>query len=125
MRLISIVLSLSLLAFPIAASAHDVVKGPNGGQVVDDAGYHIEFTSKGEEIILYLSDNAEKPISSEKATGRIIIQDSVKQATAEFAAAEPNILSAKLAAPLPTGAKLVVTLKLANGHNLRARFVVQ
>jgi hypothetical protein len=125
MRLSPILVALSLLAFPFVANGHDVVKGPNGGQVVDDAGHHVEFLTKGSELMLYLSDNDDKPISSAKATGRVIVQDSGKQATVDLAAVEPNILSAKLAAPLSTGAKLAVTIKLGDGHDVKARFVAR
>lgn len=125
MRLNTIVLTAALLALPIPASAHDVVKGPNGGQVVDDAGRHVEFTSNGDQIVLYLSDNADKPISAAKATGRVIVQDGGKQVTAELAAVEPNILSTKLAAPITAGAKLAVTIKLGNGNDVKARFVAR
>ena len=125
MRLAKILSTLTLMCLPILALAHDVVKGPNGGQVVDDAGHHIEFTTKGDQIALYLSDNTDKPLSSAKATGRVIVQDGAKQATAELAAVEPNILTAKISGPLPAGAKLAVTIKLGDGHDVKARFVAK
>ena len=125
MRLKTIVIVLSLLALPIAADAHDVVKGPNGGQVIDDAGHHVEFLVNGTEITLYLTDNDDKPISSARSTGRIIVQNGGKQAAVDLAAVEPNILNAKLAAPLSTGAKLAVTIKLSDGHDVKARFVAR
>jgi hypothetical protein len=120
---LKIIVALSLLALPIAAEAHDVVKGPNGGQVIDDAGHHLEFMLSGTEIMLYLTDNDDKPISSAKAMGRVIVQDGGKQAAIDLAAVEPNVLSAKLAAPLATGAKLAVTIKLSDGRDVKARFV--
>ncbi len=123
MRMTDMMVALALIAAPSLASAHDVVKGPTGGQVVDDAGHHVEFTSKGDQIVLYLSDTADKPISSAKATGRAIVQDGGKQAAVVLAAIEPNILNAKLAAPLSSGAKLAVTIKLGDGHDVKARFV--
>ena len=125
MCLKSFILTCALLSFPALASAHDVVKGPNGGQVVDDAGHHVEFTTKGDQIVLYLSDEADKPLSSAKAAGRVIVQDGGKQATAELVAVEPNVLSAKLAAPLSNGAKIAVTIKLGDGHDVKARFVAR
>ena len=102
-----------------------MVKGPNGGQVADDAGHHVEFTSKGGQIMLYLSDTADKPITSGKATGRVIVQDGSKQATAELVATTPNLMVAKLSAPLPAGTKLAVTIKLGDGHDVKARFVAR
>ena len=125
MRLKPIALAVALLALPLAASAHDVVNGPNGGQVVDDAGHHIEFVAKGGDIVLYLSDDADKPLSSAKATGRVIIQEGSKVFTAELASSEPNMLGSKLAAPLAAGAKLAVTIKLGDGHAVKARFVMR
>jgi hypothetical protein len=125
MHLKSILVACSLLALPAAALAHDLVKGPNGGQVVDDAGHHVELLAKANELMLYLSDNDDKPISSAKAIGRIIVQDGGKQAAVDLAAVEPNILTAKLAAPLSPGAKVAVTIKLGDGHDVKARFVTK
>lgn len=116
----------ALLAIaPLAASAHDMAKGPNGGQVADDAGHHIEFTTKDGQVVLFLSDNADKPIASAKSTGRVIIQSADKQMTAELIAAEPNVLTAKLDEPLPEGAKLAISIKLGDGQDVKARFVVK
>lgn len=107
------------------AHAHDVAKGPNGGQIVDDAGHHIEMTQKDGQLVLFVSDGGDKPISSAKATGRAIIQDGPKQSTVDLVAAEPNVLAAKLEGPLASGAKLVVSIKLGDGHDVKARFVAK
>ena len=125
MRITHMIAAFALVAAPSLASAHDVANGPNGGQIVDDAGHHVEFTAKGDQIVLYLSDNADKPISSAKATGRAIVQDGGKQVIGELVASEPNVLSTKLAAPLSKGAKLAVTIKLGDGHDVKARFVAR
>ena len=125
MNIKHIVVGLALIVTPSLVSAHDVVKGPNGGQVVDDSGHHVELTSKGDQIMLFLSDAADKPINSIKATGRVIVQDGSKQVTTELVATAPNLLVAKLAAPLPAGAKLAITIKLGDGHDVKARFVTR
>jgi hypothetical protein len=121
----AITLAIALLMVPLAARAHDVVKGPNGGQVVDDSGNHIEFTTKADEIVIYLSDNADAPVSSAKASGRVIIQDGGKTANAELTPAEPNVLNSKLTVPLNAGAKIAVTIKLGDGRDVKARFVMR
>lgn len=125
MRLETLVLALTLLFLPIAAIAHDALQGPNGGQTVDDAGHHVEFTMKDGQIVFFLSDGAGKPISSTKASGRAMIQDGAKQAALDLVAAKPNLLVAKTASPLSPGAKLVVSIKLGDGHDVKARFVVR
>ena len=125
MRFKHIILAVALVAAPGLASAHDQAKGVNGGQVVDDAGHHVEFTSKGGEIALFLTDEADKPISAAKATGRVIIQEGAKQSAADLTVMEPNMLMAKLAAPLSPGAKLAVIIKFADGHDVKARFVTK
>jgi hypothetical protein len=125
MRLKTLALAVALLAVPLLARGHDVVKGPNGGQVVDDGGSHIEFTTKEGAIVFYLSDNADVPVSSAKVTGRVIIQDAGKTGTNELTPMEPNALSAQLTAPLSAGAKLAVSIKLGDGRDVKARFVVR
>lgn len=126
MKINPVLLALSLaVALPFSASAHDMAKGPHGGQVADDAGHHVEFTTNNGQVVLFLSDNADKPITTAKATGRVIIQDAGTQAAVDLVAAEPNILSAKLAAPIAPGAKLAVSIKLGDGHDVKARFVAK
>jgi hypothetical protein len=125
MRMKFIALTFVLLALPLSVNAHDVVKGPNGGQVVDDGGSHIEFTTTEGAIVLYLSDTADLPVSSAKSSGRVIIQDGAKTVTAELAPTEPNVLSTKLTTPLSAGAKLAVAIKLGDGRDVKARFVVR
>ena len=73
--------------------------------------------------MLYLSDTADKPITSAKATGRVIAQAGSTPATVDLIPTAPNLMVAKLAAPLSKGAKLAVTIKLGDGHNVKARFV--
>jgi hypothetical protein len=124
-KLAFVAAAVALLALPLAASAHDVLNGPNGGQVVDDAGHHVEFVAKGGDIVLYLSDDADKPLSSAKATGRVVIQEGSSVFTVELASAEPNMLGSKLAAPLAAGSKLAVTITLGDGHAVKARFVMR
>ena len=96
--------ALSLFVLPMAATAHDVARGPNGGQIVDDAGHHVEFTANGDQIVLYLSDTGDKPITSAQATGRVIVQAGSTQATVDLVPTLPNVMVAKLAAPLSKGA---------------------
>jgi hypothetical protein len=125
MRLPHLIMAAILVAAPVAAAAHDIAVGPNGGQVIDDKGHHLEFTVKGQEIVLYLSDEQSKPIASKGASGRIVVQSDGAQATAALMPADPNLLTARLQAPPAKGAKVVVSAKLGDGHDVQARFVVR
>ena len=55
--------------------------------------------------------------------GRVILQDGAAQTMADLTVAKPNQRTAKLAAPVKPGTKLVVSIKLADGHDVKARFV--
>jgi hypothetical protein len=122
-RLLSI---LALSAFPLAAAAHDMTKGPNGGPVVDSAGHHVELVAQGTEIVLFLAEADDKPLASAGTkNARAIVQDAGKTATFALQPAEPNKLVGTLAQPLGSGARVVVSATLADGHVVQARFVNQ
>src|SRR3954447_1360027 len=109
---------------PLAALAHESGKGPNGGPVVDSAGHHVEMVAKGKDLVLYLTEEADKPFASTGAkNARAIIQDGGKTATVPLQPAEPNRLVGTLAQPLGKGARVVVSATLADGHAVQARFV--
>ena len=125
MRFKHLILALSLAAAPSLASAHDVAKGVNGGQVIDAQGQHVEFTTKGNDIVMYLTDEKDQPIASKGASGRLTIQNAGKLATLALVASEPNALSVRLDDPLASGAKIVILAKLSDGHEIQARFVAK
>lgn len=115
--------ALAIVGFVSTASAHEVSKGPNGGPVVDVAGHHVEMVAKGTGFVLYLTDAADKPLSSAGTkSARAIVQDAGKTATVALSAIEPNKLVGVLAQPLGAGARIVVSATLADGHALQARF---
>jgi hypothetical protein len=107
------------------AYAHELEKGPNGGQVVDDKGHHIEFTIKDQAIVIHLTGDKDAPIASVGAEAKAIIQVGGKTTTEVLIPADPNILTGKLAGPLSSGAKIVVSGKLSDGHQFLARFVAR
>jgi hypothetical protein len=115
--------ALAFLGLLTTASAHELAKGPNGGPLVDVAGHHVEMVAKGTELVLILTDSADKPLASAGTKGaRAIVQDAGKTATVALAPVEPNRLVGTLAQPLGAGARVVVSATLADGHALQARF---
>lgn len=111
------------LAQPVFA--HESTSGPHGGQVVDVKGHHVEFTVKDTAITVYLTDDKDGPIASAAATAKAVIQDAGKSTNISLVPAEPNLLTGTLAAPLSAGAKIVIAGKLADGHEILARFVAK
>lgn len=103
--------------------AHDKDSGPNGGPMLEVNDHHLELTSTGTALTLYLMDSAHAPVSSKGISGRVVILEGSQQATHTLEVTEPNKLSAKLDKPLGAGARVVVTARLTDGRNLTARFV--
>ncbi len=106
------------------AAAHEVDKGPNGGQLVDIPGHHVELVISGTDLILFLSDEKERPVSSQGVqNARAIVQDSGKTWTVPLVAIAPNKLGGQLTQPLTAGARIVMSATMADGKTIQARFV--
>jgi hypothetical protein len=124
MKLTQMLAAAALTLFlPPVSLAHDMVKGPNGGPVVEAAGHHVEFVNEGADLSFFLSDEAGKPIESKGANGRAVIQDHGKTETVPLASADPNKLTANAPQPLGAGARVVLSATLPDGHPIQARFV--
>ena len=124
MRLSHLLTAAVLLIGPSAALAHEGA-GPHGGQLAEIQGHHVEFTVKDKEIVIYLTDEKGAPIDAKGASGRVVILDGAKQASADLTPADPNLLTAKLEANPASGAKVVFSAKLSDGDELQARFVTK
>lgn len=116
-------LALSLgLAAP--ALAHEAEKGPNGGALIDVEGHHIELVAAPDALTFYLTDEKEAPLDASGAQMKAIVQDAGKTTQLELVPAEPNKLTATISTPVGSGAKVVITGSLPDGHKLQGRFVV-
>ncbi len=123
MRRLLLVLALS--GFAATATAHEVAQGPNGGPMVDIPGGHLEMVATGTELVLFLTDAADKPLASTGAkNARAVVQDAGRTASVPLQPAEPNRLVGALAQPLGKGARVVVSATTVDGKTLQARFVV-
>ncbi|MBX9684831.1 MAG: hypothetical protein K2X41_13690 [Hyphomicrobium sp.] len=111
------------LALITGAYAHDGVKGPHGGAVLEVAGHHVEFVPSATGLTFFLTAEADAPIASSGAKMKALVQEGGKTAQIELTPVEPNQLAGKLATPLASGAKIVVTGILSDGHTLQAKFV--
>ncbi len=119
-----LIFTLAIAAAPLGAAAHEMAKGPNGGPVVDSAGHHVEMVVKGSKLILFLTEADDKPLASAGTkNARAIVQDGGKTATVQLQPAEPNKLVGSLAQPLGSGARVIVSATMTDGHAVQARFV--
>lgn len=73
--------------------------------------------------MVYLTDEAEKPIASTGATGGAIVQQGGSTATIMLRPGAPSILQRRLVDPIARGARVLVRANLADGHAARARLV--
>jgi hypothetical protein len=122
--MLSRITALALLGLVTTASAHELAKGPNGGPLVDVAGHHVEMVARGTELVLYLTDAADKPLASAGTkAARAIVQAGGKTVTVPLSPSEPNKLVGTLAQPLGPGTRVVISATLADGHALQARFI--
>ena len=119
-----LILALAIAASPLAAAAHEMAKGPNGGPIADSSGHHIELVAQGSELVLFPTEADDKPLASAGTkNARAIVQDGGKTATVQLQPAEPNKLIGALPQPLGSGARVVVSATMADGHAVQARFV--
>ena len=117
-------IALFTAARPLTALAHEVAKGPNGGPVVDSAGHHVEMVAKGTDLVLYLTEGDDRPlVSAGIKNARALVQDGGKTTAVQLSPAEPNRLLGMRPSPLGSGARVVVSVRMADGRTVQGRFV--
>ncbi|WP_421995933.1 hypothetical protein [Roseococcus sp.] len=110
-----------LFSLPALAQAP---RGPNGGPLSTEHGHSYELVVSGATLTVFLRDGS-RPMPSRGATGRLVVQSGGQTVNLALAPAEPNRLTGSLATPPASGARLVFTGQLADGHRLQGRFVVE
>ena len=127
MHIQKLLLAVSLTVSPLMALAHGPeghnAIGLNGGQVADAGSHHVELVVKDRSIAFYITGEKDTPEATKAAVASVIYLANGVSKTVALVAEEPNRLAAKLDAPLSAGTKMVITGKLADGHDLQARFV--
>lgn len=73
MKLSHLVLAAALFAAPAAAFADGAKIGPNGGPRTDAGPYHAELVLKGNDVVLYVTDGADKPLDTTGAKAEATI----------------------------------------------------
>ena len=115
-------LMIAAVSLTLVASAGAQTKGPNGGMVVKADDHPVEFVFSDQEIVFYVGDHDGKPMSTKGLKARAVVQVGGKTSTIALSPAAPNRFVGKLATPLGSKARVVVS-SVFDGHNLQARFV--
>jgi hypothetical protein len=105
----------------VAQHAHGQ-KGPNGGQMEDVAGVHLELLTSGQTITLNVFDESNKPITTKGFTASALVSAGSERETLSLAPEGENMLKGEAKKPLSRGATVSVTLKTAAGKSGQVRF---
>jgi hypothetical protein len=106
----------------LAQHAHDVQKGPNGGQMEDVAGVHVELVTSGNTLTLNVFDEAGKPVGTNGYAASAMVSAGTQRDTLKLEPAGTNSLKGDAKSPITTGSSVTVTLKTGAGKSGQARF---
>jgi hypothetical protein len=111
-----------LIAISGLASAHGPARGPNGGQMQDLAGSHVELVAKGSELVLYLFDAQNKPVPAKGAAATATVLAAGQQQTVTLVAGDDNAMRGNGSFTAAPGMKVVVALTLPGQRAQSGRF---
>ncbi len=115
-----------LLAIASPVLAHSDSKfnlGPNGGHIIDAGGgaQHWELVAAGNELTLFVTDSAEKPVDTAggKADASVLVGGKTHKVT--FAPAGENTMKASGDFEAAKGMKVIVKTDGVGGESFQAR----
>ena len=98
-------------------------RGPNGGLLAGSDGHEVELVANGTAIRIYLVNHGRIAPPRSGATARMVIQEGQANRTAALTASGDGF-SATLETPIASGARVVVTGRMPDGHTVQARYVM-
>jgi hypothetical protein len=98
-------------------------RGPNGGLLAGSDGHDVELVANGTAIRVYLVNHGRIAPPRSGATARMVIQEGQANRTAALTASGDGF-SATLETPIASGARVVVTGRMPDGHTVQARYVM-
>lgn len=110
------------LATPALAQQRER-RGPNGGLLAGSEGHEVELVATGTAIRVYLINHGRVAPPRTGATARLVIQEGQANRTANLAATGDGF-STTLETPIASGARVVVTGRMPDGHTVQARYVM-
>ncbi|KUO60365.1 MAG: hypothetical protein APF80_07385 [Alphaproteobacteria bacterium BRH_c36] len=119
-----IVAMLLFIAGPaLAHSESSFLTGPNGGHMIDAGGgaQHWELVAAGNELTLYVTDSAEKPVETAggKADATVLVGGKTHKVT--FTPAGDNTMKATGDFEAKEGMKVIVKTDGVGGESFQAR----
>ena len=111
----------ALLVAALPAAAHEVSKGPHGGQVVEAGPYHVELVVETKAVAVYLSDAADKPVPAEGFKGVAILTVAGKAQRITLSPMDDHLAGISLVA-VPAAVKGVVQLTAPDGKTAQGRY---
>ncbi len=111
----------SVVAF--AAFAHEPRPGPNGGWKVDAGVWHAELvTNDTPNVVVYLYDGADQPVSAEGWTGNAILLVDGAAQRFDLVPDANGQLAGVSAAPVPKDVKGALQLVAPDGTTAQAKY---
>jgi len=123
LRNLLIIFALALAGPALAHSDSKFIKGPNGGHIIDAGGgaQHWELVAQGNELTLYVTDSAEKPVDTSGGTAEGKILVSGKSHTVAFTPAGGNTMKATGEFTAAKGMKVILKTNGVGGKSFQAR----
>lgn len=110
-----------LAAAPALAQHKHAHKGPNGGEMEDVAGVHIELLVKDKSLTFNVYDEANKPLPTMGFTGSVLVTAGGAKEALKLAPVG-EALKGDAKQPVPADAVVTVTIKTAAGKSGQAVF---
>lgn len=123
MKFSTLVLAAALFAAPATAFADGPKIGPNGGQRTDAGPYHTELVLKGNDVVLYVTDGADKPVdvTGAKAEATVLANKQTQKVALEPAGG--NVLKGQAnLGGAHDSVKVVTALTMPGQKPVQARF---
>jgi nitrogen fixation protein FixH len=119
----TLLLAAALFVAPVSAFADGPKIGPNGGARTDAGPYHAELVLKGNDVVLYVTDGADKPVdtSGAKAEATILANKQTQKVALEPAGANALKGQANLG-EAHDSVKVVTALTMPGQKPVQARF---
>jgi len=118
-----VVAVLPLLTGFAAAPAFAQRRGPHGGLLAGSAGHEVELVTEASSVRIYLIDHGRVAAPRAGATARLVIQEGQASRTINLAASG-DAFAATLETPIASGARVVVSGRMPDGHTVQGRFVI-